>query len=114
MTIAIKPGGSAHRARDARYNAGNAVANGLPFEAAIAAITVNPARIFGQEGFGALAVGQAADVVVWSGDPLEPLSQPETVFIGGVEQPLEARNLELRDRYHPNRTSPMPHAYSPR
>ena len=114
VTIAIKPGGSAHRARDARYNAGNAVANGLPFEAAIAAITVNPARIFGQEGFGALAVGQAADVVVWSGDPLEPLSQPETVFIGGVEQPLEARNLELRDRYHPNRTSPMPHAYSPR
>jgi imidazolonepropionase-like amidohydrolase len=114
VTIAIKPGGSAHRARDARYNAGNAVANGLPFEAAIAAITVNPARIFGQEGFGALAVGQAADVVVWSGDPLEPMNQPEAVFIAGVEQPLQARNLELRDRYHPNRDQRMPHAYSPR
>jgi imidazolonepropionase-like amidohydrolase len=114
VTIAIKPGGSAHRARDARYNAGNAVANGLPFEAAIAAITVTPARIFGQEGFGALAVGQAADVVVWSGDPLEPLSQPEAVFIAGIEQPLQARNLELRDRYHPDRDRRMPHAYSPR
>ncbi|MFN3538364.1 MAG: amidohydrolase family protein [Brevundimonas sp.] len=114
VTIAIKPGGSAHRARDARYNAGNAVANGLPFEAAIAAITVNPARIFGQQGFGALAVGQAADVVVWSGDPLEPLSQPEAVFIAGVEQPLQARNLELRDRYHPGRDRTRPHAYSPR
>ena len=115
VVIAIKGNeGSTHRARDVRYNAGNAVANGLPYEAAIAAITVNPARIFGQEGFGALAVGQAADVVIWGGDPLEPLSQPETVFIGGVEQPLEARNLELRDRYHPNRTGPMPHAYSPR
>ena len=114
VTIAIKPGGSAHRARDARYNAGNAVANGLPFEAAVAAITVNPARIFGQDGFGALAVGQAADVVVWSGDLLEPLSQPEAVFIGGVEQPLQARNLELRDRYHPGRDRSRPEAYSPR
>ena len=114
VTIAIKPGGSAHRARDARYNAGNAVANGLPFEAAVAAITVNPARIFGQDGFGALAVGQAADVVIWSGDPLEPLCQPEAVFIGGVEQPLQARNLELRDRYHPGRDRSRPEAYSPR
>jgi imidazolonepropionase-like amidohydrolase len=114
VTIAIKPGGSAHRARDARYNAGNAVANGLPFEAAIAAITVNPARIFGQEGFGALAVGQAADVVIWGGDPLEPLTLPQMVFIGGVEQHLQARNLELRDRYHPDRDRRMPPAYSPR
>jgi imidazolonepropionase-like amidohydrolase len=115
VVIAIKGNeGSTHRARDVRYNAGNAVANGLPYEAAIAAITVNPARIFGESGFGALAAGQAADVVIWSGDPLEPLSQAEAVFIGGVEQPLEARNLELRDRYHPGRDRTRPEAYSPR
>lgn len=115
VVIAIKGNeGSTHRARDVRYNAGNAVANGLPYEAAIAAITVNPARIFGQDGFGALAAGQAADVVIWSGDPLEPLSQPEAVFIAGAEQPLQARNLELRDRYHPNRDRSRPEAYSPR
>lgn len=115
VVIAIKGNeGSTHRARDVRYNAGNAVANGLPYEAAIAAITVNPARIFGEAGFGALAAGQAADVVIWSGDPLEPLSQPEAVFIAGVEQPLQARNLELRDRYHPNRDRARPEAYSPR
>ncbi len=103
VLIAIKGNeGSVHRAREARYNAGNAVANGLPYEAAIAALTVNPARIFGQQNrFGAIAPGQEADVVVWSGDPLEPLSQPTAIFIRGQAQPLTARNLELRDRYRP-------------
>ena len=109
VVIAIK-GNGVHRAREARYNAGNAVSHGLPFEAAIAALTVNPARIFGMGGqFGELRAGAAADVVVWSGDPLEPLSQPSAVFIDGVEQPLTSRALLLRDRYR--QQTPMPPAY---
>ena len=111
VLIAIKGNeGSVHRARETRYNAGNAVAQGLPYEAAIAAITANPARIFGQERFGRIAVGQEADVVVWSGDPLEPLSQPEAIFIRGQAQPLTGRNLELRDRYRPGERA-YPPAY---
>ena len=111
MVIAIKGNeGSTHRAREARYNAGNAVSHGLPYGAAIAALTVNPARIFGMAGqFGQIAPGAAADVVVWSGDPLEPLSQPSAVFIDGVEQPLTSRALLLRDRYR--QQTPMPPAY---
>ncbi|MBD3837394.1 amidohydrolase family protein [Brevundimonas sp.] len=111
VTIAIKGNeGSTHRAREARYNAGNAVSHGLPYNAAIAALTVNPARIFGMAGqFGQIAPGAAGDVVVWSGDPLEPLSQPSAVFVGGVEQPLESRALLLRDRYR--QQTPMPPAY---
>ena len=113
VVIAIKGNeGSTHRARDIRYNAGNAVSHGLPFAAAIQAITVNPARIFGFDGqFGELKPGAAGDVVVWSGDPLEPLSQPSAVFIDGVEQPLEARNLLLRDRYRTGGEGAMPVAY---
>ena len=113
VVIAIKGNeGAAHRARDIRYNAGNAVSHGLPFAAAIAAITVNPARIFGFDGqFGELKPGAAGDVVVWSGDPLEPLSQPSAVFIDGVEQPLQARNLLLRDRYRAGGEGAMPVAY---
>ena len=112
VVIAIKGNeGSTHRARDVRYNAGNAVANGLPYEAAIAAITVNPARIFGEEGFGALAAGQAGDVVIWSGDPLEPLSNAETIFIGGAEQAPTSRQHLLRDRYATGGEGPMPPAY---
>ncbi|WEK40750.1 MAG: amidohydrolase family protein [Candidatus Brevundimonas colombiensis] len=111
VLIAIKGNeGSTHRARDARYNAGNAVSHGLPYQAAIAALTVNPARIFGMAGqFGQIAPGSAGDVVVWSGDPLEPLSQPSVIFVNGVEQPLTSRPLLLRDRYR--QQTPMPPAY---
>ena len=111
VMIAIKGNeGSVHRAREARYNAGNAVAHGLPFLAAIEALTVNPARIFGQEGrFGALRPGLEADVVVWTGDPLEPLSQPIAVIIRGQPQDLNSRALELRDRYRGG--APTPPAY---
>lgn len=116
VVIAIKANeGAVHRARETRYNAGNAVSHGLPFEAAIAAITVNPARIFGFDGqFGELRAGAAGDVVVWSGDPLEPLSQPSAVFVNGVEQPMQARNLMLRDRYKDGGEGAMPPAYSAR
>lgn len=101
VVIAIKGNeGSVHRAREARYNAGNAVSHGLPFEAAIAALTVNPARIFGMGGqFGQLTAGAAADVVVWDGDPLEPLSSVTAEFINGQEQSLTSRQTLLSGRY---------------
>lgn len=111
VVIAIKGNeGSVHRAREARYNAGNAVAHGLPYAAAIQALTVNPARIFGLEDrIGGIRAGLEADVVVWTGDPLEPLSQPIAIFIGGRSQPLDSRGLELRDRYQTQ--GAMPPAY---
>ncbi len=114
VLIAIKGNeGSIHRARETRYNAGNAVSHGLPYAAAIAAITVNPARIFGEAGqFGELKAGAAADVVVWSGDPLEPLSQAEAVFVAGREQPMTSRQYMLRDRYRNGGQGAMPPAYS--
>ena len=114
VTIAIKGNeGSIHRARETRYNAGNAVSHGLPYDAAIEAITVNPARIFGMAGqFGELRPGAAADVVIWSGDPLEPLSLAETIFINGVEQPPESRQFLLRDRYAGGGEGAMPPAYT--
>jgi len=114
VLIAIKGNeGSVHRARETRYNAGNAVSHGLPYESAIEAITVNPARIFGMAGqFGELRAGAAADVVVWSGDPLEPLSIAETIFIGGIEQAPTSRQFLLRDRYRDGGEGAMPPAYT--
>lgn len=115
VVIAIKGNeGSTHRARDIRYNAGNAVSHGLAYEAAIAAITVNPARIFGMSGqFGELKAGAAADVVIWSGDPLEPLSQAEAVYVGGAAQAMTSRQYLLRDRYRTGgvQANGMPPAY---
>jgi imidazolonepropionase-like amidohydrolase len=51
--------------------AGMAVANGLPYEEAWKAITVNPARALGiLDRVGSLEVGKDADVVIWTADPL--------------------------------------------
>ncbi|MDO9077675.1 MAG: amidohydrolase family protein [Brevundimonas sp.] len=113
VVIAIKGNDGSHRVRETRYNAGNAVSHGLPYDAAIEAITVNPARIFGMAGqFGELRAGAAADVVIWSGDPLEPLSNAETIFIGGAEQAPTSRQFLLRDRYRDGGEGAMPPAYS--
>jgi imidazolonepropionase-like amidohydrolase len=96
--------------RTPRIDAGRAVAHGLPFGAGLAAITINPARIFGVENrIGSLEPGKDADLVVWSGDPLEPLSAPTAVIIKGAEQSLRSRDLDLRDRYL--RPSALPAAY---
>lgn len=113
VVIAIKGNDAAHRVRETRYNAGNAVSHGLPYAAAIESITVNPAKIFGMAGqFGELRAGAAADVVIWSGDPLEPLSNAETVFIGGAEQAPTSRQFLLRDRYRSGGEGAMPPAYT--
>jgi imidazolonepropionase-like amidohydrolase len=87
-------------ARTPRIDAGRAVAHGLSHQAALEAITLNPARVFGlSDRIGSLAPGKDADIVVWSGDPLEPLSAPTHVRVKGVEEPLRDRDLDLRDRY---------------
>ena len=112
VVIAIKGNDGSHRVRETRYNAGNAVSHGLPYDAAIEAITVNPAKIFGMAGqFGELRAGAAADVVIWSGDPLEPLSNAETIFIGGAEQAPTSRQFLLRDRYASGGEGALPPAY---
>jgi imidazolonepropionase-like amidohydrolase len=107
VRFAIAPGpGSvdAHQARLVLQLAGNAVANGLPWDAAFAAVTRGPAEIFGAGGqLGRLERNYAADVVIWDGDPLEVQSAPTAVFVAGVEQPLVSRQTLLRDRYHPSR-----------
>ena len=83
-----------------RQLAGNAVAHGLPWESAFAAITSNPAEIFGLGATrGRIAVGQVADLVLWSGDPLEVSTLADQVWIAGREIEMRSRQTELRDRY---------------
>lgn len=92
--------------------AGNAVAAGLPYEAAIAALTVNPAAMFGLDGrLGSIEIGKAADLVIWDGDPLEVTSRPTAVFIDGRAMSMENRQTRLRDRYRDLTRGELPHAY---
>ncbi len=88
--------------------AGNMVAQarlpggvGLSWDQAFAAISRAPAEIFGLVDMGRLAPGARADLVIWSGDPLELSSAPEAVFIGGISQPMESRQTKLARRYLP-------------
>jgi len=111
VLVAIAGDRTGHYARQARYNAGNAVANGMPYAEALKAITINPARIFGMEDrFGSIETGKEADLVIWDGDPLEPMTRAQQVFIRGEAMPMTSRQIELRDRYM--RRGPMPPAYS--
>ena len=86
-----------------RQQAGVAVSNGLDHEAALAAVTSVPARIFGvdggADGVGVVAVGKRADLVVWSGDPFETATVAELVLIGGEKMSLETRQRELVKKY---------------
>ena len=85
--------------RNLRFAAGMAVRNGFPRSEAFRAITSGPARAFGLQDYGSIAVGKVANVVVWDGDPLDFSGAPAHVFIRGTEQNMESRQKELLERY---------------
>jgi imidazolonepropionase-like amidohydrolase len=92
--------GETYKAFNIRQEAGNSVAYGLPYDEALRAITLVPAQIFGvADRYGTLEPGKVANVVVWSGDPLELLTNVEHVIIRGQAVPLVSRETMLRDRY---------------
>jgi imidazolonepropionase-like amidohydrolase len=68
------------------YQAALAVKHGLDRETALRAITINPARIVGiADRVGSIAPGKDADLVIWSGDPLDVQSRVERVLVDGAE-----------------------------
>lgn len=107
LTIA---GDSSHNVYQLRYDAGNAIANGMSREGALKAITSNVADIFNIEDAGSIEVGKAADLAVWSADPFEFSTTLEKVMINGVEVSTESRHDKLRDRYMAETN--MPRAYT--
>mgnify|MGYP001660028296 FL=1 len=61
-----------------------AVKGGMNPEAALAAITINPAQIAGIDNrVGSLTPGKDADIVITSGHPINLFSRVQTVLIGG-------------------------------
>ena len=113
VTVVGNAGGGdeeAFNVRNVRIEAGNAVAYGMDRGAALRSITLTPAETFGvADRVGSLAPGKIADVVVWSGDPLEISSQPERVFVRGQEVHELSRQDLLEQRYRtlpPNYKNP--------
>lgn len=94
------PSNGSHNSRNIRQLAGNAVAHGLPWNAALAAITLNPVTIYGLDGHqGTIEAGKQASFVVWNGDPLEVTTSATQVFAAGRALPMQSRQTALRDRY---------------
>lgn len=109
----------AHKLFYERAYAGNLVAlqkipgaTGVRWGEALAMITSRPAEAIGLGGqIGRLSPGEHADVVIWSGDPLEVTSGAEQVFIDGVEQPVETHQKRLLERYRYLPRTDLPMAY---
>ncbi|MEN5116693.1 amidohydrolase family protein [Luteimonas sp. TWI662] len=92
--------GHLHNARTIRQVAGNAVAQGVPWEVALQAVTSTAADVFGLgDTHGQIAVGRQADLVLWDGDPLELTTQAQHVWIAGRTVEMRSRQTKLRDRY---------------
>ncbi|MFK7741112.1 MAG: amidohydrolase family protein [Planctomycetota bacterium] len=71
-------------AEELQVQAAMAIRLGLPYEAALLALTLIPARQIGfDDRIGSLTVGKDADFQVTAGDPLDPRVAPQQVYIEG-------------------------------
>jgi len=95
VKVAIRSGES-ENVRNLPFNAGFAAAYGLGKEAALRAVTLAPAEMFGIDNdFGSLTVGKKANLFISDGDPFETSTNILAVFIDGFNVPIESRHLDL-------------------
>jgi imidazolonepropionase-like amidohydrolase len=91
---------SAANSRTLPFEAGHAVAYGLPWEEALRAITINPAQALGlADRLGTLEAGKLANLIVTSGDPLEIATGVRHVFVNGQPVALTNRHTESYERW---------------
>lgn len=90
----------AANSRNLPYNAALAVAYGLDADAALRALTINAAEIFGvADRYGSLAPGKVANVVVTTGDPMDVRSVVRHLFIRGQPVTLDDRHTRLYEQF---------------
>lgn len=98
--VVIAGGADAFNARNVKYEAGVAVAFGMPWDAALRAVTLTPAELYGvSDRVGSLQPGRDATLVIWSGDPFELYTRAERVYVRGREVQRPSRQDELMRRY---------------
>ena len=90
------------RGRNLPFNAGTAAAYGLSKEEALAAITLNAAKIMGvSDKTGSIEVGKDANIVISEGDILDMRTSNVTdAFIQGRKIDLTDKHKLLNDRYN--------------
>lgn len=101
VLFAISDDDSHNRGRNLPFNAGTAVAYGLTKEEALAAISLNTAKIMGvADKTGSIEVGKEANIIISSGDILDMSTNNVTdAFIKGRKINLDDKQKQLNDRY---------------
>jgi imidazolonepropionase-like amidohydrolase len=86
--------------RNTAFEAGYAAAYGMGTEEALRAVTINPAEIFGvADKIGSLEAGKQANLFISDGDPFEPMTNIEHVFIQGYKIPMDSRHIQLYQEF---------------
>jgi imidazolonepropionase-like amidohydrolase len=101
VLFAISDDDSQTRGRNLAFNAGTAVTYGLTKEEALAAISLNAAKIMGvADKTGSIEVGKEANIIISSGDILDMSTSNVTdAFIQGRKINLDDKQKQLSDRY---------------
>lgn len=100
VRFAIASGEPDPDVRNLPYVAGMAAAFGLDPDAALRAVTLSPAEIFGvADRLGSLEVGKIANLVVTTGDILEARTDTRYLFIDGRSVPLATKHSELYEMF---------------
>lgn len=86
--------------RNTPFEAGYAAAYGMGVEEALKAVTINPAEMFGvADKIGSLEAGKHANLFISDGDPFEPMTTIEHVFIKGYKIPMDSRHIQLYQEF---------------
>ena len=100
VRFSITGDGDASFSRNTAYNAANAAAYGLPKDEALKSVTLYAAQILGiADKVGSLEVGKDATLIVTNGDPLEPPTVTERMFIQGKKIDLRDKHKQLYEKY---------------
>jgi imidazolonepropionase-like amidohydrolase len=99
VTVALRSG-KTENVRNLVFHAGFAASHGLGRTGALQAVTTAPAEIFGvADALGTVEAGKQANLFVADGDPFQPDTDVEHLFIQGYKLPLENRQTKLYDEF---------------
>lgn len=100
VQFAITGGSSAPYTHRLPYEAGVAVAFGLPAEEALRAVTIQPARILGiDDRVGSLEPGKDATLLITTGNPLDYLASVEQAYVQGRAIDMMDIHKQLFEKY---------------
>jgi imidazolonepropionase-like amidohydrolase len=100
VRFCITGDGDASNSRNIAYHAANAAAYGLSKDDALKAVTLYAAQILGiADNVGSLETGKDATLIVTNGDPLEPPTVTEQMFIQGKKIDLMNKHKQLYEKY---------------